>query len=92
MTSVGQFLRSAREEQKRSLAEIADELCITQRYLRALEEDDLESLPGVFFYKSFIKQYASVLGVDARRIESGIDALTPAPASIRKYGPSARCR
>ena len=59
MTSVGEILRSARETQGRSLAEIAEELCITQRYLRALECDDLSNLPGAFFYKSFVKQYVN---------------------------------
>jgi cytoskeleton protein RodZ len=63
MTSVGEILRSARESQGRTMAEIAEELCITQRYLRALERDDLSNLPGTFFYKSFVKQYAAILGV-----------------------------
>ena len=44
MDSAGNVLRSAREHQNRTLAEIAGELCITQRYLRAIEEDDLATL------------------------------------------------
>lgn len=84
MTSVGAILRSARETQGRGVAEIAEELCITQRYLRALECDDLSKLPGTFFYKSFIKQYAAVLGVPFKELEAGIELLTqpadpPAP-------------
>jgi cytoskeleton protein RodZ len=75
MVSVGKLLRSAREEQKRSLAEIADELCITQRYLRAIEEDDLDSLPGAFFYKSFVKQYAKLVGLPMSRIENGVEQV-----------------
>lgn len=81
MTSVGKLLRSAREEQKRSLAEIADELCITQRYLRAVENDDLSNLPGVFFYKSFAKQYAAALGIPQSRIDDGLKALAPEEAA-----------
>src|SRR5437762_1831427 len=79
MTSVGRQLRSAREEQKRSLAEIAEDLCITQRYLRAIEEDDLASLPGIFFYKSFVKQYASILGFDRAQLQAALEALCPSP-------------
>jgi len=77
MTSVGTQLRSAREDQQRSLAEIAEDLCITHRYLRAIEEDDLAGLPGVFFYKSFVKQYASILQVDMKQLQPGIEALCP---------------
>lgn len=76
MTSVGTILRTERETQGRELAEIAEELCIMQRYLRAIEKDDLKSLPGSFFYKSFVKQYAVILGVDEKLLQPGVDALT----------------
>lgn len=76
MTSVGEVLRSARESQGRGTAEIADELCLTQRYLQALESDDLSNLPGIFFYKSFVKQYAETLGVPMSKLQAGIDLLT----------------
>jgi cytoskeleton protein RodZ len=76
MTSVGNLLKTEGERQGRSIAEIAEELCITQRYLRSIEQDDLKSLPGSFFYKSFVKQYAAILRVDATLIRAGIEALT----------------
>ncbi len=75
MNSVGAILRTERERQGRETAEIAEELCITQRYLRAIEQDDLKSLPGSFFYKSFVKQYAAILSVDERLLQPGVDAL-----------------
>jgi cytoskeleton protein RodZ len=75
MNSVGELLRRERESQGRQIAEIAEELCITQRYLRAIEQDDLDSLPASFFYKSFVKQYAAILGVDEKKLQPGVDAL-----------------
>src|SRR5690349_16037515 len=75
MTSVGEILRSARESQGRTAAELAEELCITQRYLRALEQDDLASLPGVFFYRSFVRQYAALLRVPAKTLEPALQAV-----------------
>ena len=78
MNSVGRILRSARERQGRAVAEIADELCLTQQYLRAIEEDDVKSLPGTFFYKNFVKQYAAIVGVKDAEIRPGIEALTAA--------------
>jgi cytoskeleton protein RodZ len=75
MISVGNLLRSAREKQHRSVEQIADELCLLPRYLYAIEADDLPSLPGVFFYKSFVKQYARTLGMDPARLQSSLEEI-----------------
>jgi cytoskeleton protein RodZ len=85
MNSVGAILRAERERQGRETAEIAEELCITQRYLRAIEQDDLKSLPGSFFYKSFVRQYAAILCIEEKSLLAGVEALvaleeSPAPA------------
>src|ERR1700730_17635882 len=92
MTSVGTQLRSAREDQQRSLAEIADDLCITQRYLRAIEEDDLKGLPGVFFYKSFVKQYPSIRQVAGRELTPALEALSPTVVGPSEPAPSLPAR
>ena len=78
MNSVGRILRSARDRQGRAVAEIAEELCLTQQYLRAIEDDDVKGLPGTFFYKNFVRQYAAVVGVKEAEIRPGIEALTAA--------------
>jgi cytoskeleton protein RodZ len=73
------------------MAEIAEELCITQRYLRAIEQNDLKSLPGIFFYKSFVKQYAAILGIDEKQLQPGVDQVTapaerlPLPGADTRY-------
>jgi len=72
------------------MAEIAEELCLTQRYLRALEQNDLKSLPGIFFYKSFVRQYAALLGVPAKLIQPGLSALTEDGQSPRASPPPVR--
>ncbi len=75
------------------MPEIAEDLCITQRYLKAIEEDDIKSLPGTFFYKSFVKQYASLLGLDETKLLAGVEELTaseeplPLPGANPKYSP-----
>lgn len=75
------------------MTEIAEDLCITQRYLRAIEEDDIKSLPGTFFYKSFVKQYASLLGLDETKLLVSVEELTaseeplPLPGANPKYSP-----
>src|ERR1700727_797635 len=76
MTSVGSILREMRESQGRAIADIAEELCITQRYLRAIEEHDVTGVPGLFFYKSFAVQYAVLLGLDQESIRPALNAIT----------------
>ena len=81
MPSAGELLRCERLKRNRSLSEIASETCISTRYLAAIEEDNPAILPGDFFHRSFIRQYASILGLaeaDTRRI---LDAVGP-PADI----------
>jgi len=75
MTSAGSILRKERESQGRAIAEIAVELCITRRYLQAIEEDDTAGVPGLFFYKSFARQYAAVLGIDDKLIRPALAAI-----------------
>ena len=97
MNSVGRILRSARERQDRALADVAHELCLTQQYVRAIEEDDVKSLPGVFFYKNFVRQYAAILGVNVGELRAGVDALAaaaeeasesvPVQAPVRRLDP-----
>jgi cytoskeleton protein RodZ len=82
MNSVGAILKTERERQGLDTAEIAEKLCITQRYLRAIENDDLASLPGIFFYKSFVKQYAAALGVDETLLLPALDTLTQSAAPL----------
>jgi cytoskeleton protein RodZ len=76
MTSVGSVLRNAREQQGRAIEEIAQELCLMPSYLRAIEADDLKNLPGAFFYKSFVRQYAGLLSVNLDSLQTEIQVLT----------------
>ena len=92
MGSVGDKLRQARESQGRDLAQVAAETRINSAYLAAIEADDLERLPGAFFARSFIRQYAHVLGVPDSEIEpdlSGLLAGEQAPAIPGEEPPKA---
>jgi cytoskeleton protein RodZ len=77
MTSVGDVLRGAREQQGRTIAEVSEDLCLTKTYVRAMESGDLNELPGLFFYKSFVRQYAALLGVDQSLIAPALAELAP---------------
>jgi cytoskeleton protein RodZ len=73
-SSVGEILREAREHQGRAIAEVAEELCLTPRYVLAIEQDDVQCLPGLFFYRSFVRQYAQYLGVAMSKLEAALSS------------------
>jgi cytoskeletal protein RodZ len=81
MASLGQKLKDERLRQALQLRTIADELRIGSRYLEAIEAEDWKQLPGGFFNRSFIRQYAQALGFDPAQIEEEFSSLVkPAPA------------
>src|SRR5258708_37832543 len=70
MESIGQVLRRARDECGLTLDEVATRTRINRKYLEAIERGDRESIPGGFFYKSFIRQYAAVVsGKDSSLVD-----------------------
>jgi len=69
MASLGQKLKEERLRQGKQLRSIADDLRIGSRYLEAIEAEDWKQLPGGFFNRSFIRQYAQALGFDPSKIE-----------------------
>src|SRR4051794_5956278 len=79
MPSAGALLRNQRLQRDRSLSDIAAATCISTRYLEAIEADNTKILPGDFFHRSFIRQYASALGLDEPATKQILDAVEPAP-------------
>ena len=65
MASIGETLRRERLKRNLELGSIADELRISARFLAAIEDEQFDKLPGGIFSKSFVRQYASFLGLDA---------------------------
>src|SRR5690625_549809 len=61
---IGEILREAREEQGLSLDDIQEITKIQKRYLVAIEQDDLHALPGRFYARAFIKEYAQAVRLD----------------------------
>jgi len=82
MFTVSEVLQRARLEQGLDLAAVAARTRINAKYLQAIEADDRGSLPGDFFYKSFVHQYATFLGVDTKAIDAEIDRVLSADAPV----------
>jgi hypothetical protein len=75
MKSVGEILRQARLDQGLEIADIATRLKINEKYLSAIEGNELGNLPGLFFYRSFVQQYGHLLGLDSSEVSSELDRV-----------------
>jgi hypothetical protein len=60
---VGSSLRRSREAQGLSLADAEKAIRVRSRYLRALEEERFEELPGGAYPRVFLRDYANFLGL-----------------------------
>jgi cytoskeleton protein RodZ len=66
MPAIGATLREARMRAHIDISEIESETKIRAKYLRALENEEWDLLPGPTYVKSFLRTYAEALGLDAR--------------------------
>ncbi len=89
---IGAELRQAREQRGFSLEEVSRRTKITLPALRAIENNEVERLPGGIFTRGFVKAYAREVGLDpqdlARRylaqfepvaVLSPVDSAPPVP-------------
>ncbi len=64
LSELGLRLKSAREEKKITLDELQEITKIQKRYLQSIEEGKLDTLPGQFYARAFVKSYAEAVGLD----------------------------
>jgi cytoskeleton protein RodZ len=67
-SGVGSILREARNRRKVELSEVEAATRIRFRYLRAIEDEEWDVLPGGVYTRGFIRTYASFLGLDGDRL------------------------
>lgn len=84
--TVGEILRSHRQQQHLDLEKFAKMTRIRVENLEALENDQFEKLPSAVFVKGYIKTYASLFGFDYQPVlallrrdfkESAVGKLVP---------------
>src|SRR5699024_5110525 len=61
---IGVLIKEAREEKGFTLDNIQEKTKIQKRYLVAIEQDDFSALPGKFYARAFIKEYAEAVDLD----------------------------
>lgn len=75
---IGEQLKTARLNKNLTLDDVQASTKIQRRYLEAIENNNLGILPGDFYVRAFIRQYAMAVGLNPE------DLLGEAPTSISR--------
>src|SRR5262249_34263412 len=79
----GARLRAAREAAGMSLDQVAQQLKLAPRQVKALEEQDFAHLPGRTFTRGFMRNYARLLNLDPGGLLASLPDADEAPALDR---------
>ncbi len=102
--AVGEVLKRTRTRRKLDIGTVEQHTKIRTKYLRALENEEWETLPGPAYAKGFLRTYAQFLGLDGdalvdayrRSVESSLGADQPhhfaEPVLERRIRPSEEAR
>jgi cytoskeletal protein RodZ len=64
MKDIGNFLRERREARGISLIEVEKDLKIRKKYLQALEDGNVDVIPGKTYIIGYLRNYSKYLGID----------------------------
>ena len=78
LSSPGARLKAERERQGFEQEELATKLHITRHYLRAIEEDAYDRLPGVVFARGYVRNYCVLLEMPTEPLMTMFEALVEA--------------
>ena len=73
---IGQELQKARLDKGLSLDDIQQTTKIQKRYLAAIENGQFDQLPGAFYERAFVRQYANAVGLDVAEFMKNHDITT----------------
>ncbi|WP_420974359.1 helix-turn-helix domain-containing protein [Bacillus thuringiensis] len=85
MTELGQKLKEAREAKGLSIDRLHEITKIQKRHLVAIEEGNYDVLPGAFYARAFIKQYADAVGLNGEELL--VEHQSTIPQSERREVP-----
>ena len=75
MSDIGDKLKNARKANGMTIEDIEKITKIQRRYLYAIEENQFDQLPGDFYVRAFIKQYAQVVGLNGKELLDEYQAI-----------------
>ncbi len=77
MSGIGEYLKSERLKKGYSIEDIQEMTKIRTRYIQAIETGNYDILPGKFYARAFIKNYAEVLDLNTNDIISKLERELP---------------
>jgi cytoskeletal protein RodZ len=92
MADIGTTLREARIRARIDISEVEARTKIRAKYLRAIENEEWDLLPGPVYVKSFLRTYGEFLGVDTRQLVDEYKRRYERPADQDLRPISARSR
>ena len=84
LPSAGELLGNERQRQGLTEKGVADGLYITMHYVRAIESNCFEKLPGSVFARGYIKSYALLLGMDVGLVLASYNAQVTKELDVQK--------
>lgn len=89
MSTIGETLRERRIRAKIDINEVEEATKIRAKYLRSLENEEFDLLPGRAYAASFLRTYGDFLGLDGRRlVERYKEEHEPSePAQLSGFSP-----
>jgi Helix-turn-helix domain/RodZ C-terminal domain len=82
MSGIGSKLREERVRRGLGIEEVEAETRIRAKYLRALEDERFEVLPGDAYARAFLRDYAEELGLDAQQLVDELNAISAPPEEL----------
>lgn len=77
LTELGDKLKTVRREKGLSLDDLQQITKIQKRYLVAIEEGNYSVMPGKFYTRAFIKQYAEAVDLDSAELFTEFESEVP---------------
>jgi cytoskeletal protein RodZ len=87
MAEIGATLRETRMRARIDVSEIEAQTKIRAKYLRALENEEWDLLPGPTFVRSFLRTYAQALGLDDKALVDEYRRLYEQPVELDHQPP-----
>jgi cytoskeletal protein RodZ len=81
VTGLGDRLKQARTAKGFTLEDLQSITKIQKRYLSGIENEDYSMMPGSFYVRAFIKQYAEAVGLDPDEMLAMYKEITPTAAA-----------
>jgi cytoskeleton protein RodZ len=89
MADIGSTLREARIRARIDMSEVETRTKIRAKYLRAIENEEWDLLPGPVYAKSFLRTYGDYLGLDSRMLVEEYKRLYEGPTDHEASRPVA---